>query len=262
MTNQHRRRGRLTTPATSGRTADLSLLARPAPGDVGRDPWRALRILSEFVEGFDALAGIPPAISVFGSARITESDPMYAAARAFGSAAAKAGYAVMTGGGPGVMEAANRGCHEAGGTSIGCNIELPFEQHLNAYVDLGIDFRYFFVRKTMFVKYAEAFTVFPGGFGTLDELFEALTLVQTGKILHFPVVLVGSAYWSGLVGWLRDRALDEGKISSDDIEIFRVVDDPDDAITHITAVLSQRLREPEPEPLEVPQVSSTKSDAQ
>jgi uncharacterized protein (TIGR00730 family) len=235
-----RRRGRLTTTNGTGRTADLSLLQRPAPPDVAGDPWRALRILSEFVEGFDALAAIPPGISVFGSARIDERDPMYGMARAFGDAAARAGYAVITGGGPGVMEAANRGCADAGGVSVGCNIELPYEQRLNPYVNLGVDFRYFFVRKTMFVKYAEAFVVFPGGFGTLDELFESLTLVQTGKILHFPVVLFGSSYWAGLADWLRERVLAEHKVSPEDLEIFHVCDDPDDALAHISSVLARR----------------------
>ena len=238
-TEPRRRRGRLTTAGGNGRTADRALLERPCSGETG-DPWRALRILSEFVEGFDALAGIPPGISVFGSARIGRGDPMYAAARALGAAAAQAGYAVITGGGPGIMEAANRGCHEVGGVSVGCNIELPFEQQLNPYVDLGIDFRYFFVRKTMFVKYAEAFVVFPGGFGTLDELFESLTLVQTGKILHFPVVLFGSDYWAGLVDWLRQVVVAEHKVSPDDLDIFYVCDDPDAAMEHISDVLAQR----------------------
>ena len=241
-----RRRGRITTTSPNGRTADLSLLERPAPGDAVHDPWRALRILAEFVEGFDALSTIPPAISVFGSARIHSDDPMYAAARAFGSASAKAGYAVVTGGGPGIMEAANRGCREAGGVSVGCNIELPFEQHLNPYVGLGIDFRYFFVRKTMFVKYAEAFVVFPGGFGTLDELFEAMTLVQTGKILHFPIVLFGSVYWHGLLEWLRDRVLAEHKVSPDDLDIFRVCDQPGEAMEYIAEVLARRVPDLEP----------------
>jgi uncharacterized protein (TIGR00730 family) len=235
-----RRRGRLTTDSQSGHTADRSLLERKPPADARDDSWRSLRILSEFVEGFDALAGIPPGISVFGSARIGEDDPAYGAARAFGRAAAEAGFAVITGGGPGVMEAANRGCHEAGGVSVGCNIELPREQHLNPYVTLGIDFRYFFVRKTMFVKYAEAFVVFPGGFGTLDELFESLTLVQTGKILHFPVVLYDSAYWSGLLGWLRERALAQGQISPVDLDLLYVCDDPDAALAHIQSVLAHR----------------------
>ena len=253
------RRGRVTTTSLSGRTADLSLFERPSPAD-RQDPWRALRILAEFVEGFDALAAIPPAISVFGSARVTEEDPMYGAARELGAAAAKAGFAVITGGGRGIMEGANRGCHDAGGISVGCNIELPFEQHLNPYVTLGIDFRYFFVRKTMFVKYADAFVVFPGGFGTLDELFEALTLVQTGKILHFPVVLFGSAYWAGLLDWLKERALAEGKVSPEDLDILRCCDEPDEAMAHIADVLRRRV--PGLEPSNLPQVSPDKADAQ
>ena len=219
-------------------TADLALLERRPREDVAQDPWRALRILSEFVEGFDALSEIPPGISVFGSSRIGPDDPMYAAARRLGQAAAEAGFAVITGGGAGVMEAANRGCREAGGVSVGCNIELPYEQQLNSYVSLGVDFRYFFVRKTMFVKYAEAFVVFPGGYGTLDELFEALTLVQTGKILHFPIVLYGSSYWAGLDDWLRTRVLAEGKVSSADIAIFSVCDDPDEVVARVREAVS------------------------
>ena len=241
-----RRQGRVTTTGPSRRTADLTLFERAVPD--GQDPWRALRILAEFVEGFDALSGVTAAMSVFGSARIGPGDPMYGAARQVGAAAAQAGFAVITGGGPGIMEAANRGCTEAGGLSVGCNIELPYEQHLNAYVTLGIDFRYFFVRKMMFVKYADAFVVFPGGFGTLDELFEALTLVQTGKILHFPVVLYGSQYWSGLVEWLRGRVLVEAKVSREDLDIFLVCDDPGEAMTHITEVLSRRVPGLKPTP--------------
>ena len=235
------RRGRLTVAGHTEETEDLCLLQRPAPTEPADDSWRALRILSEFVEGFDALSGIPRAISVFGSARIGRDDPMYAAARAFGGHAAAAGYAVITGGGPGVMEAANRGCLEAGGVSVGCNIELPFEQRLNPYVSLGIDFRYFFVRKTMFVKYAEAFVVFPGGFGTLDELFESLTLVQTGKVVQFPVVLIGSDYWGGLVDWLRSRPLAEEKLSIGDLALFDVCDDVSEAMRHIAEVSGRRL---------------------
>jgi uncharacterized protein (TIGR00730 family) len=259
VTEQRRRKGPVTTRSTSGRTEDLELLQRRETVE-GAEAWRSLRIMSEFVEGFGALEGIPPAISVFGSARVGEDDPMYAAARAFGAAAARAGFAVITGGGPGTMEAANRGCHEGGGLSIGCNIELPFEQKLNAYVDLGIDFRYFFVRKTMFVKYAEGFVVFPGGFGTLDELFEALTLIQTGKVLHFPVVLYGSTYWGGLLGWLHDRVLAEAKVFPDDLEIFRVLDDPDETISYIVEVLARR--EKDPAPVAEAQVHPAKSDAQ
>ena len=234
------RRGRISVPDPGGRTEDLTLLQRSAPVELGGEPWRALRILSEFVEGFDALSAVPQAISVFGSARMTPEDPMYASARAFGGEAARSGFAVITGGGPGVMEAVCRGCSEAGGLSVGCNIELPFEQRLNPYVELGIDFRYFFVRKTMFMKYAEAFVVFPGGFGTLDELFEALTLVQSGKMLHFPIVLVGSHYWSGLIDWLRSTVLAEGWVSDDDLGIFHVCDEPDEAMAHIAAVLARR----------------------
>ncbi len=237
---RRRRRGRLTTSTASSRTEDMYLLQRAVDGPRADDSWRSLRILSEFVDGFDALAAIPPAVTVFGSSRIGPEDPMYAAAVAFGEAAARAGFAVMTGGGPGIMEAANRGCQQGGGMSIGCNIELPFEQRLNPYVDLGIDFRYFFVRKTMFVKYAEGFVVFPGGFGTLDELFESLTLVQTGKVLHFPVVLFGSEYWSGLERWLHDRVLAEGKVSAADLELFRICDDPNEAVLHIKRVLTRR----------------------
>ncbi len=178
---------------------DEALLRRsPHPAFLDTDPWRALRILGEFVDGFDALAAVGPAITVFGSARFGPTHHYYGLARAVGRGLAGAGLAVITGGGPGIMEAANRGCQEAGGLSVGCNIELPLEQSLNRYVDLGIEFRYFFVRKTMFVKYADGFVIFPGGFGTLDELFEALTLIQTGKISHFPVVLFGSDYWRGL----------------------------------------------------------------
>ena len=258
-TARRRRRGRITTSAVSSRTEDLFLLQRVTGGPPADDSWRSLRILSEFVDGFDALSAIPPAITVFGSARATSDDPMYAAAVAFGEAAAKAGFAVITGGGPGIMEAANLGCQRAGGMSIGCNIELPFEQRLNPYVDLGIDFRYFFVRKTMFVKYAEGFVVFPGGFGTADELFEALTLIQTGKILHFPVALVGSSYWQGLIDWLRGPVLREGKVSEDDLELFKVCDEPDDVVAHIKSVLSKKKpTDPRSEPV----VQPHKADAQ
>jgi len=232
------RRGRVTLPPDGGHTADSGLLA--VRGDPAEDSWRALRIMSEFVEGFDALADLPPAISVFGSARAGRNDPAYQLARDFGKAAAEAGFAIITGGGGGIMEAANRGCREGGGLSVGCNIELPFEQHLNAYVDLGIDFRYFFARKTMFVRYAEAFAVFPGGFGTLDELFEALTLVQTGKIFHFPVVLFDSEYWSGLTGWIRKRLLAEGKIGPSDDQIFTVCESVTEAVSYIHEVLARR----------------------
>jgi uncharacterized protein (TIGR00730 family) len=179
------------------RTEDERLLSpRHRPAFLDSDPWRSLRILAEFVEGFDALAAVGKAVTIFGSARVHEGDPYYAKARELAGLLAKEGFAVITGGGPGIMEAANRGCHEAGGLSIGCNIELPHEQASNPYVDLGVEFRYFFARKVMFVKYADGFAIFPGGFGTLDELFESLTLIQTGKIRHFPVVLIGTEYWA------------------------------------------------------------------
>jgi uncharacterized protein (TIGR00730 family) len=239
MANQPReRRGRVLTRFPSADTEDHALLQRRDPSFTESDVWLAMRVTAEFVEGMDALARIPPSICVFGSARMRAGDPMFEAARETSAMLAKAGFGVITGGGPGVMEAANRGCHEAGGVSVGCNIELPFEQALNPYVDLGVDFRYFFVRKTMFVKYAEGFVVFPGGYGTLDELFEALTLTQTGKIMRFPIVLFGSEYWGGLVEWMRARVLEEGKISAEDLDLFRVCDSPADTIEHITRVLS------------------------
>ncbi len=193
------------------------------------DPWRIMRITGEFVTGFDALAGIGPAVTVFGSARTREDDPMYGAAQAVGEALAKAGFATITGGGPGIMEAANKGAKEAGGQSIGCNIELPFEQGANPYVDTLINFRYFFVRKTMFIKYSNAFVIFPGGFGTLDELYEALTLIQTGKISQFPVILFGRHYWAGLIRWLQSRVLVEKKISPGDMDLLILTDDPAEA---------------------------------
>ena len=218
-------------------TEDQKLLERrpEVPAFLDTDPWRALRILSEFVDGFDAMARVGPAITVFGSARTRPDDPLYELARTIGRRLALAGYAVITGGGPGTMEAANRGCQEGGGLSVGCNIELPHEQTLNPYVDLGVDFRYFFARKTMFVKYADGFVILPGGFGTLDELFEALTLIQTGKVRHFPVVLVGSAYWAGLLAWFRETLLAAGAISPGDLDLFTVCDDPDDVVRIIQA---------------------------
>ena len=194
------------------------------------DPWRVFRIMGEFVEGFDNLARIGPAVTIFGSARVHPDDPQYAAARETARLLGEAGFGIITGGGPGIMEAANRGARDAGVLSIGCNIELPFEQGINAYVDVAINFRYFFVRKTMFVKYAEAFVIFPGGFGTLDELFEALTLIQTGKVRDFPVVLFGSEYWRGLLDWVRNSLLAEGKISPDDVDLLVVTDSPEEAV--------------------------------
>src|SRR5690606_1683274 len=193
------------------------------------DPWRILRIQGEFVEGFDALARVTQGVSFFGSSRIDESNPMYAAARALAFDLSRAGFAIITGGGPGIMEAANRGAHDAGGLSVGCNIELPFEQGMNPYVNLAINFRYFFVRKTMFVKYAEAFVIFPGGFGTLDELFEALTLIQTEKISYFPVILFGRDYWQGLIDWLARTVVAEGMISVKDLTRLVVTDSVEEA---------------------------------
>jgi uncharacterized protein (TIGR00730 family) len=224
-------------------TEDLRFLERPDPSFTNTDPWRVMRIQAEFVDGFDALAKIPRAISVFGSARVPETDPLYDAARQVGAALARAGYAVITGGGPGLMEGANRGCLEAGGRSVGCNIELPFEQGMNPYVELGIEFRYFFARKTMFVKYAEGFVVFPGGFGTLDELFEALTLIQTGKVQYFPLVLFGSDYWQPLIDWLRGSTLHRGMIAPADLERFIVCDDPGEVVDYIERMLADKVRE-------------------
>ncbi len=197
---------------------------------VNSDPWRVLRLQGEFVEGFDALSRLGPGVAVFGSARTKPDHPAYRAAYKAGRMLAEAGLAVITGGGPGIMEAANKGAFEAGGVSVGCNIELPMEQVPNPYQTLSLHFRYFLVRKMMFVKYSIAFIIFPGGFGTLDELFEALTLVQTGKIEHFPVVLFDSAYWGGLVDWLRDTMLKAGNISPEDMDIFTVVDSPRQAV--------------------------------
>jgi uncharacterized protein (TIGR00730 family) len=215
-------------------TADQRLLDSRLRSDwKTKDAWRALRILSVFVEGFDTLADLPPAVSVFGSARSAPGSWECELAERLGGALTRAGYAVITGGGPGVMEAANKGAAEAGGLSVGLGIELPFEQGINDWVDVGIDFRYFFARKTMFVKYAQAFVVLPGGFGTMDELFEAVTLVQTRKVTRFPVVLMGAAYWRGLLDWMRDTMAADGKISLADLELMCVTDDVDEAIRHI-----------------------------
>src|SRR5262252_7774862 len=217
-------------------TADQRLLDSRTRADwKTKDAWRALRILSEFVEGFDTLSDLPPAVSVFGSARAKPDSPDVELAERLGGALARAGYAVITGGGPGVMSAANKGAREAGGLSVGLGIELPYEQGMNPYVEIGIDFRYFFARKTMFVKYAQAFCVLPGGFGTMDELFEALTLVQTGKVTRFPVVLLGSAYWQGLIDWMRGTMLPEAKIGVADLDLLFVTDDVDEAVRHINS---------------------------
>lgn len=220
-----------------GSTTDQRLLDSRASGDwVHTDPWRVLRIQAEFVEGFGAMANVGPAISVFGSARTPRDHPEYATAEDVGARLVGAGYSVITGGGPGIMEAANKGAFEAGGTSIGLGIELPFEQGINQWVEIGVNFRYFFARKTCFVKYSHGFVVFPGGFGTLDELFEALTLVQTQKVTSFPIVLVGTKYWAGLVDWIRTTLAAEEKIGVQDPELLHVTDDPEDVIAAIRRV--------------------------
>ncbi|HYP45248.1 MAG TPA: TIGR00730 family Rossman fold protein [Propionibacteriaceae bacterium] len=212
-------------------TTDQRLLNSGGTSDwVHTDPWRVLRIQAEFVEGFGTLAELGPAVCIFGSARTKATDPMYAAARELGHRLASEGLAVITGGGPGIMEAANRGADEASGVSVGLGIELPFESGLNDYVNLGINFRYFFARKTMFVKYAQGFVVMPGGFGTLDELFEALTLVQTRKVTSFPVVLFGSHYWQGMLDWLRSAALASGAIAESDLAMLQVTDSIEEAV--------------------------------
>lgn len=236
-------------------TEDERLLSRRpergAPTDFTHtDPWRVFRIMGEFVEGFDTLATLGPAVSIFGSARILPDDPMYEAALETARRLVEAGFGVITGGGPGIMEAANKGATEAGGESVGCNIELPFEQGTNPYVKTAIHFRYFFVRKTMFVKYAQAFIIFPGGFGTMDELFEALTLIQTGKIRHFPVILFGSRYWAGLLQWLRDTMQAEGKISPGDLDGLVVTDSPEEAVRAVLEAYGARVATGEASPVE------------
>ena len=218
-----------------GTTTDQRLLA--SKGDTGwlhADPWRVMRIQSEFVEGFGTLAEIGPAISVFGSARTPKGHPMYVAAQAIGRGLSERGYSVITGGGPGIMEAANKGANRVGGTSVGLGIELPFETTMNPHVNLGINFRYFFARKVMFLKYSQGFVVMPGGYGTFDELFEALTLAQTGKVTSFPIVLFGAGYWQGLLDWLSASTLSETYISPDDLDMLLVTDDVRAAIEHVT----------------------------
>jgi uncharacterized protein (TIGR00730 family) len=214
-------------------TEDEKLLSGPSqdPTDFTRqDTWRVMRIMSEFIEGFDNLASVTKGVTIFGSARTHPEDPQYAAAEEVAGLLAHEGFAIITGAGPGIMEAANRGAKLAGGRSIGCNIELPFEQGANPYVDTLINFRYFFVRKTMFIKYSNAFIIFPGGFGTLDEAFEALTLIQTGKIYQFPVILFGRHYWAGLIRWIQTRVLGEQKISAGDVDLMIMTDDPREAV--------------------------------
>jgi uncharacterized protein (TIGR00730 family) len=232
-TRRVRRQGPVTLrdkqiPAT---TTDQRLLDRRGPSDwVHTDPWRVMRIQAEFVEGFGLLAELGMAVAVFGSSRALRDTPEYILAEQIAAELSKAGYAVITGGGPGIMEAANKGAAEAGGVSVGLGIELPTEMGLNDYVNVGVEFRYFFVRKTVFIKYSQAFVVLPGGFGTMDELFEAVTLVATGKITRFPIVLVGSDYWSGLLSWLKETMLARGAIGADELALIRVADDPEQVV--------------------------------
>ena len=230
-------RSRSLAPKSVLETADQELYTPPPVAErrayTSTDPWRVLRIMGEFVEGFDTLSDVRRAVAVFGSARVDESDLWYQKARETARLLGEANYAVITGGGPGIMEGGSRGARDSGTLSIGLNIELPHEQHVNRYVDREIDFRYFFVRKTMFVKYSSAFVVFPGGFGTLDELFESLTLIQTQKIPNFVVVLMSRDYWSGLLEWLRDRVAKEGKIDATDLDFLYVTDDPEEAVRRI-----------------------------
>ena len=221
-------------------TTDQRLLDWRGSGDwVHTDPWRVLRIQAEFVEGFGLLAELGRAVAVFGSARTPRESLEYQKAELIATGLAEAGYAIITGGGPGIMEAANKGAVSAGGVSVGLGIELPVEQGLNDYVGVGLEFRYFFVRKTMFVKYSQAFVVLPGGFGTLDELFEAVTLVQTGKITKFPIVLVGSDYWSGLLSWINGTLLEQEKVARADLGLLRIADDPDEVVQIIKDAHSQ-----------------------
>ena len=223
-------------------TTDQRLLDSRGPSDwIHTDPWRVMRIQAEFIEGFGALAELGPAIAVFGSARNHPGDATYEQAEQTGRALVESGFAVITGGGPGSMEAANKGASEAGGVSVGLGIELPFESGLNAWADIGVNFRYFFARKTMFVKYSQGFIVLPGGFGTLDELFEAVTLAQTGKVTSFPVVLLGTSYWSGLIEWLRGTALAQGTIKQTDLDMLRLTDDVDEAVAVMAAARDERL---------------------
>jgi uncharacterized protein (TIGR00730 family) len=234
MTLKPRKETALNTNQRAGApTEDERLLESPGPSEaafIHTDPWRVFRIMGEFVQGFDTLANVGRAVAVFGSARVKPEHPQYDAAVETARLLAEAGFAVITGGGPGIMEAANRGARDGGGLSIGCNIELPFEQGTNAYVELAVNFHYFFVRKMMFVKYSEGFIIFPGGFGTMDETFEALTLIQTGKVRDFPVVLFGTEYWSGMLQWIRGTMLSEGKISVDDLGLLVSTDSPEEAV--------------------------------
>jgi len=229
-------------------TEDEKLLQAPMDSaDFTRtDPWRVMRIMGVFIEGFDNLASVTKGVTIFGSARTHPDDPQYQAAQETARLLAEQGFAIITGAGPGIMEAANKGARVAGGRSIGCNIELPFEQGANPYVDTLINFRYFFVRKTMFIKYSNAFIIFPGGFGTLDEAFEALTLIQTGKIYQFPVIMFGRHYWAGLIRWLQSRVLGERKISPGDLNIILLTDDPREACSAVVEAYESQQRAVQP----------------
>jgi uncharacterized protein (TIGR00730 family) len=218
-------------------TEDERLLQRQDAEFIHSDPWRVMRVSSELVEGFERLAEVSQAVAVFGSARVRPGHPAYDAARECGRLLGREGLAVITGGGPGVMEAANHGAKEGGGLSIGCNIELPHEQYANVYADIAMEFRYFFVRKLMFVKYSEGFLIFPGGFGTLDELFEALTLVQTRKIRRFPIVLFDASYWTGMLDWIRGRLLADGMIAAEDPDLLLLAETPEEAVTALLACM-------------------------
>ncbi|MCX6404609.1 MAG: TIGR00730 family Rossman fold protein [Actinobacteria bacterium] len=222
-------------------TTDQRLLDSHGPAEwLHQDPWRVMRIQSEFVNGFGALADLGPAFSIFGSARTPSDHPEYLQAQELANKLSNKGYSVITGGGPGIMEAANKGCMAGPGISVGLGIELPFEQSMNEYIELGIDFRYFFARKTMFIKYAQGFVVFPGGYGTFDELFEALTLVQTKKVTSFPIVLMGTKYWGAMVDWLKATVAADNKISPEDVDMLHITDDVDEAIKILMQAESRR----------------------
>lgn len=253
MTPDHMRTLRgpllLRSEGEQGSTFDQRLLESGADHEWQHaDPWRVLRIQGEFVAGFDALAKLPKAVTVFGSARTKPEDASYQMAEELGRKLAECAYAVITGGGPGIMEAANKGAHEGDGLSVGLGIELPHEQGLNKYVDLGLNFRYFFARKTMFLKYSQAFVCLPGGMGTMDEFFEVLCMVQTGKVTNYPIVLMGTEYWSGLLEWMKNTLAAGGYIDEDDQELFLLTDDPDEAVAHIIerhkVMSDKRIREP------------------
>ena len=240
---------------------DRKLLDRPSKNEtLQSESWRVLRITSEFVAGFDHLADVYPAVSIFGSARTKLSNQYYDAAVKTAELIGKAGFAIITGGGPGIMEAANKGAKQAGALSIGCNIELPFEQHINEFVDKAMTFRYFFVRKTMFIKYSEAFITFPGGFGTLDELLGALTLIQTKKITNFPAILFGKDYWGGLIKWMREQVLTANNITQADVDSIHIVDDPQQVRDIVVAFHDKAMMTSGDEDEPLPTQSFTKSD--